>query len=71
MNVLNVWSLVGEVGLIIVIPLIILLFIGLKIDSLLGTKPLFTFVSLPVAAIISVIVIRRKIRQLNQTEGSK
>lgn len=65
MNELNIWSLAGELGFIIVIPLIIFLFIGLKLDQILNTKPMFILGSLGIALVISCYMVARKIRHLN------
>ena len=69
MNELNVWSLAGELGLIIVIPLLFFLFIGVKIDLVLETKPMFILLGVVVAAVSSSVLIYRKIKKINAMEN--
>lgn len=60
-------NLVGtsvEVGLILAIPLVIFVIIGVKLDTLFDTKPLFILVSMAFAALLSSLTIWRKVRRL-------
>jgi len=67
-SVLNVWALAGEVGLLIVIPLLIFLWIGIRLDRAAGTEPLFIISGIILAFVISAIAIGRKIRQVQARE---
>lgn len=62
--VIRVWVLAGELGLLIVIPLLVLLLVGIRLDKAVGTKPLFIIVSMILSFIISAIAIARKIRKV-------
>lgn len=66
MPMVKVWALAGELGLLIVIPLLILLFIGIWLDRLAGTKPLFIIVGLALSFITSTVVIARKIQEIQK-----
>lgn len=62
---LKVWSLAGELALLIVIPLLILILIGIRLDRWADTTPLFIIISLLVSFAVSIIAIARKIKRLN------
>lgn len=63
---LNVLALTSEVGFIIVVPLLVVLAIGLKLDEIFATKPIITIVLMPVALLVSGFTIWRKIKFLNK-----
>ncbi|OGY36631.1 MAG: hypothetical protein A3I08_01225 [Candidatus Andersenbacteria bacterium RIFCSPLOWO2_02_FULL_46_11] len=62
---LQVWSLAGELALVIVIPLLVLILIGIRLDRWAGTTPLFIIIGLLVSFSVSIIAIARKIKRLN------
>src|SRR5690349_4677540 len=64
---LNMVSLVTEMGFIISLPLLVLVFIGIKIDRYFHTSPICLLIGIITAAIISSLAIGKKIKQLNQT----
>lgn len=66
--VIRVWALAGEVGLLIVIPLLIFLFIGIRLDRAAGTEPLFIIVSLILSFIVSTVAIWRKIKKIQNIQ---
>lgn len=63
---LNVLALASEVGFIIIVPLLVVLALGLKLDNIFATKPIITIVLMPVALLVSGFAIWRKIKYLNK-----
>jgi len=63
-QLLNWWALSGELGLLIALPLVLMVFLGVKLDRLLGTTPLFIIAGMLLAATASGIAIWRKIKRL-------
>ena len=63
---LNVLALASEVGFIIVIPLLVVLATGLKLDNIFATKPIITIALMPVALLVSGFAVWRKIKNLNK-----
>ena len=63
---LNVLALASEVGFIIIVPLLMVLAIGLKLDNIFATKPIITIGLMPVALVVSGGAIWRKIKYLNK-----
>lgn len=63
---LNVLALASEVGFIIIVPLLMVLAIGLKLDNIFATKPIITIGLMPVALFVSGGAIWRKIKYLNK-----
>lgn len=61
---LRVWAIAGEIGLIIALPLLLLLFIGIRLDRWAGTMPLFIIIGLLASLAVSAGVIARKISRL-------
>lgn len=64
-NSLAAWSLVGEIGLILALPLVVAVLLGIKLDRYFQSMPLFTIVGLILAAVISTLAIARKIKRLS------
>lgn len=64
--VVRIWALAGEVGLLIVIPLLVLLLLGIRVDRAADTTPLFIIIGLLVAFTISTIAVARKIRRVQE-----
>jgi F0F1-type ATP synthase assembly protein I len=62
--VIRVWALAGELGLLIVIPLLILLLIGIRLDRSFGTTPLFIIAGLILSFVVSAIAIARKVKKV-------
>jgi F0F1-type ATP synthase assembly protein I len=60
----NVWALAGEVGFIIALPLVILVLVGVKLDTYLGTTPLFIILGMILAGVASTISITRRVKRL-------
>ena len=63
---LNVLALASEVGFIIIVPLLLVLAVGLKLDNIFATKPIITIGLMPVALFVSGGAIWRKIKYLNK-----
>jgi F0F1-type ATP synthase assembly protein I len=61
---INVWSLAGEIGFILALPLVILVVLGVKVDKHFGTTPLFIIVGMLLSMVISATAIIRKVRRL-------
>jgi F0F1-type ATP synthase assembly protein I len=61
----NMWALAGELGFLIALPLAITAVIGVKVDRWLGTTPLFIILGMLLAAVISALAVRRKIKQVS------
>lgn len=59
---LNLWTLSGELGLLIAVPLVFFVLVGIKLDRWLDTMPLFIIVSIVLAAVISAAAVARKIK---------
>jgi F0F1-type ATP synthase assembly protein I len=59
------WALAGELGFLIALPLAITAVIGVKVDRWLGTTPLFIILGMLLAAVISALAVRRKIKQVS------
>ena len=57
----------GEVGLIIALPLVFFVLIGIKIDQIFKTTPLFIIVSMFFAIFLSTMALKKKIKGLNNT----
>ena len=64
--VIRVWALAGEVGFLIVIPLLVLLLIGIRLDRWANTMPLFIIISLILSFITSAVAIARKIKRIQE-----
>lgn len=64
----RVWALAGEIGLLVVVPLIVLLLIGIRIDRLADTTPLFIVIGLILAFTTSIIAIARKIKRIQDIQ---
>lgn len=62
--IVRLWALAGEVGFLIVIPLLVLLLIGIRLDRWADTMPLFIIISLILSFIISAVAIARKIKRI-------
>lgn len=63
---LNVWSLAGELGLLIAIPVVVFVLLGVWLDKRLGTLPLFIILGIILSMLTSIVTIARKIKNLNQ-----
>jgi hypothetical protein len=63
--VLHLLGTMTEVGLMIIIPLAIMITIGIKLDRMYATSPLFAGVGSLLAAAVSAILIARVVRKLN------
>ncbi len=66
MPAVRVWAMAGEVGLLIVLPLLPLLLAGIRLDRFAGTTPLFIILGLLASLTVSALAIARKIRRLQQ-----
>lgn len=62
-------SLVSELGLIIALPLVALILVGIKLDRIFNTLPLFIIVSIVVSMILSGLAITRKIRRVQENSN--
>lgn len=62
---LNVWALAGEIGFILAVPLVILVFLGVKVDAYFSTTPLFIILGMLLSGVASTISIARKVKRLN------
>ncbi len=62
---LHLVTIVGELGLIISLPLVVLVFFAVKLDTYFGTTPAIILAAMVVSAVISSVIIRRKVRRLN------
>ena len=62
---LTVWALAGELGFMIAIPVVVFVLLGIKVDTYFGTTPLFILVGMVVAALVSSIGVRRKIKEVS------
>lgn len=63
---INMWSLVSELGFIIALPLVILLWVGVKADHYFNTTPLFILIAVLGSPVLSGLAVWRKIRLLNR-----
>lgn len=66
--IIHVWALAGELGLLIVIPLLILLLIGIRIDRWAGTTPLFIIAGLVLSFLVSSVAIFKKVQRIQDKE---
>ncbi|MEK7556600.1 MAG: hypothetical protein AAB538_01350 [Patescibacteria group bacterium] len=60
----NVWSLAGEIGLLLSLPLVILVPLAVKLDRTFHTLPLFIIGSLILSIVISTLAVARKVRRI-------
>jgi F0F1-type ATP synthase assembly protein I len=67
---LNLWALSGEIGLKIIIPLLLFLFIGIKLDKHYFTEPLFIICGVLVALCVSSIMIYRMVVAANRQQAA-
>ncbi len=65
---LKIWALSGEIGLRISVPLIIFLLIGIKVDKILHTTPLFIIVAIVLSLAASVWSIARMIKAVTERQ---
>lgn len=63
---LHLLSLVSELGFIIALPLVAFVLVGIKLDRIFNTLPLFIIVSIVVSMILSGLAITRKIRRVQE-----
>lgn len=63
-NPLAVWTLAGELGLLLSVPLIIAVPLGVTLDRSFGTTPLFIIIGLVLAFLTSSLAVIRKIKAL-------
>lgn len=59
-------SAAGQIGYLLAIPAVLFVMGGAWLDSYLGTKPIFTLLGIPLALMVSVMGVRRMIRQLQK-----
>ncbi len=64
-SAINMWAMSGEIGWKITIPLVVLVILGIKIDKILGTTPLFIILGMILALVISGIAIARMIKRVS------
>ncbi len=64
-SVKSVWKIAGQIGLVIVIPILIFLSIGRYFDNRFGTSPRFLFIGLSVAFVVSMATLVVIVRKLN------
>jgi F0F1-type ATP synthase assembly protein I len=62
-------GMVGELGLIIATPLVVIILAGIWLDKKLNTTPLFIIVGILLSITTSAITIGRKIKRLNKING--
>lgn len=62
-------GMVGELGIIIAVPLIATILAGIYVDKSLRTTPLFMIAGIFLAITVSAITIGRKIKKLNKLNG--
>jgi hypothetical protein len=65
-STLSMLGLGTEIAALIIVPLLLALFIGTKLDRVFDTLPVFTLGLLPVSFTISCSALYRKIKQLNK-----
>lgn len=61
---INAWALIGQIGLILALPLAVAVPIGVKLDRLFGTLPLCIFAALLLSLAISTSLIWQKIKSI-------
>jgi len=61
-----VLGLATEIGFVIAVPLVVLIFIGARLDEKFSTTPLFILLAFVVSIVISSMIIGRKIRALTR-----
>lgn len=59
-----VYRQVAEIGFVIAIPLVILVFLGHWLDMKLGFNALFVLISLPMSGVLSGYIIYKKIKSI-------
>lgn len=65
MSAINFAAIVTELGFTIALPLIALLWLGIKADAAWHTTPLFIITAVIVSPFLSALAIWRKIKRLN------
>ena len=68
---LNLWALGMSAGIKIALPLIIMVFIGIKLDKQFGTLPLFIIIAFILSFIASLHLLLRDVNRLNQQSSEK
>lgn len=63
-QLLSMMSFMGEVGLIVSLPLVLFVPLAVKLDKAFGTVPLFIGVSLVGSLLISVMLLKRKLKSI-------
>ncbi len=62
-------ALVGELGFMIAVPLLVMAFIGVKLDKWLGHSPLFLIIGMVIAAIVSSVLVLQKVYKASKDAG--
>ncbi len=76
-NILNTLLVVmiGQVGCLTLVVILASVFLGLWLDSTLGTKPMFTlillFAGIPLSVVLMLFVSRRTLARLQEKEDTK
>ncbi len=63
---INLWSLAGELGIKLALPLVVFMLIGIKVDHALHTTPLFIILGILLAMATSVYFVYDLIKRANQ-----
>lgn len=76
-NILNTLLVVmiGQVGCLTLVVILASVFLGLWLDGMFGTKPMFTlillFAGIPLSVVLMLFVSRRTLARLQEKENTK
>ncbi|MCL5795104.1 MAG: AtpZ/AtpI family protein [Patescibacteria group bacterium] len=65
-NIWFVFSILGQIGLIIAIPVVFLAYFGAKLDKFYHTAPLFILSGMGIALAISSLLIYQMIKRIEE-----
>lgn len=68
-NSARLWSITSEIGFKIAIPLVVFLLIGLQIDAVMQTKPLFMLVGMVLALASSAYLVYLMIKRVTEAQA--
>lgn len=63
----RVFGLAGQIGWMIAVPAVLFVMGGAWLDSYLRTKPLFTIIGIPLALLVSAMIVWRLIKDIQKT----
>ncbi|HSX25361.1 MAG TPA: AtpZ/AtpI family protein [Candidatus Andersenbacteria bacterium] len=66
---LSLLSLVGELGFIIALPLLIMVFVGIQLDRWFNVPHVFLIIGMLFAALCSSIIVLRKVMKASKDAG--